>query len=66
MKITEAKIIPGEFKNEVQATFEDGTTKSLFKYFNDELSFDESEFIGLTEDEAHDLFHKKDVAYLRS
>ena len=50
----------------ITATFEDGTSKRLFDYFDDEISFDETELLGLTEDEAHDLFHRKDVEYLRS
>ena len=51
---------------EVIATFEDGTTKSLFSFYPDEVSFRASEFIGLTEEEAHSLFQQKDTAYLRS
>lgn len=51
---------------EVIATFEDGTTKTLFSYYPDEVSFVEHEFIGLTEEEAHSLFQRKDTAYLRS
>ena len=51
---------------EVIATFEDGTTKALFSFFPDEVSFRESEFLGLTEEEAHSLFQRKDSAYLRS
>ena len=51
---------------EVIATLEDGTTKSLFSFFPDEVSFRVSEFVGLTEEEAHSLFQKKDTAYLRS
>jgi len=51
---------------EVIATFEDGSTKSLFSFYPDEVSFRESELIGLTEEDAHSLFHKKDTAYLRS
>jgi hypothetical protein len=39
---------------------------TLFTYYPDELSFSVSEFIGLTEAEARQLLHKKDVAYLRS
>jgi hypothetical protein len=49
----------------VTATFESGEVKGLFSFYPDELSFEESEFIGLTECEAHKLFTKKDVAYLR-
>jgi len=51
---------------EVIATFEDGSTKSLFSFYPDELSFRPSEFVGLTEEEAHSLFQQKDSAYLRS
>jgi hypothetical protein len=50
----------------VTATFDDGTVKKLFTYYPDELTFTPDEFIGLTSQEAHTLFHKKDVAYLQS
>lgn len=50
----------------VNVTFEDDTSKDLFEFYPDELSFRESEFIGLTEEEAIALRHKKDVDYLRS
>ena len=51
---------------EVIATFEDGTTKTLFAFYPDEIMFRESEFVGLTEEEAHSLFQQKDRTYLRS
>lgn len=38
----------------------------LFNYYDDELSFTTSEFVGLTVRGAYDLFFKKDVAYLQS
>jgi hypothetical protein len=75
MKITSAFITPmprpmpdGMFDPmpEVVATFEDGSRKTLFSFLPDEVSFRESEFIGLTEEEAHSLFQQKDHAYLRS
>lgn len=50
----------------VYATFEDGVEKFLFEYYPDEVSFTPSEFVGLTEQEARRLFHKKDVQYLQS
>ena len=50
----------------VIATFEGGTTKELFEYYPDEISFSEIEFIGLTEDEARHLKFKKDKHYLQS
>jgi hypothetical protein len=48
------------------ATMSDGTTARLFSYYIDELSFDASELVGLTIEQACDLRHKRDVAYLRS
>jgi hypothetical protein len=38
----------------------------LFDFYNDEIDFTEAELIGLTRSEAQDLYHKKDVAWLRS
>jgi hypothetical protein len=75
MKITNVTITPmprpmpeGMFDPmpNVVATFENGSTKSLFSFFPDEVSFQPSEFTGLTEEEAHSLFQRKDTAYLRS
>lgn len=75
MKITSVTITPkprpmpiGMFDPmpEVIATFEDGSTKTLFSFYPDEISFREHEFVGLTEQEAHTLFQKKDISYLRS
>ena len=51
---------------EVVATFEDGSTKSLCSFFPDEVSFQPFEFTGLTEEDAHSLFQRKDTTYLRS
>jgi len=38
----------------------------LFDFYNDEIDFSEQELLGLTRREAQDLYHKKDVAWLRS
>jgi hypothetical protein len=71
MKILSATITPitrpmplGMFDPmpEVVATFEDGSTKTLFSFYPDEVSFQASEFAGLTEEEAHDLRQRKDTA----
>jgi hypothetical protein len=51
---------------EILATFDDGSSKVLFSFFPDEISFTEGEFIGLTEAEARQLKFKKDQAYLKS
>ena len=52
--------------HEVVATFEDGSIRTLFSFYPDEISFMASEFAGLTEEEAHSLFQRKDTTYLRS
>lgn len=52
---------------EVMVVYEGSESEELlFSYFPDELSFSESEFIGLTAEQARALKHKKDLAYLRS
>jgi len=50
----------------VAVTYNDGKEETLFQFYPDELSFSESEFIGLTREQAMSLRHRKDVAYLRS
>ena len=50
----------------VAVTYNDGKEETLFTFYPDELSFSESEFIGLTRVQAMSLRHRKDVAYLRS
>ena len=75
MKITSVIITPmprpmpeGMFDPmpEVVATFEDGTTKTLFSFYPDEITFQASEFKGLTEEEANALRQRKDAAFLKS
>lgn len=69
--IVTAKITPSNpsnnlFKASLDAKFDDGTEKQVLTYFDDELSFQASEFIGKTEDECWSLFTKKDLRYLQS
>src|SRR5712691_12271675 len=45
----------------VTATFDDGSRKELFSFYPDEIRFDEGELVGLTESQAHLLWHVKDV-----
>ena len=45
---------------------EDGTEKTVFWYYHDELKFEEKEFIGKTVIEAHDIWDQRDLEYLRS
>jgi hypothetical protein len=71
MKITAAHItaMPQSIFDampEVIVTLEDGSTRKLFSYYPDEISFTEDEFVGLTAPQAHELRHRKDVAYLQS
>ncbi len=58
--------IVGQGNPVINAVLEDGSFVKLFDYYDDELSFTPSEFVGLTVQQAHDLFRKKDVAYLQS
>jgi len=50
----------------VEVQFNDGIEKTLFEFYPDEINFTESEFIGLNEEEAHQLRIKKDIQYLQS
>lgn len=48
----------------VIAEFNDGTIKELFSFYPDEIQFQPSEFVGLTEAQARHLKFVKDKAYL--
>ncbi len=50
----------------VTATFEAGSIKELFSFYPDEINFGESEFVGLTEEQALALRHRKDRDFLQS
>jgi hypothetical protein len=50
----------------VSVMYEDGTEEDLFSYYPDEIYFSESEFIGLTKEQAKSLYHIRDVAFLKS
>jgi hypothetical protein len=51
---------------EVKVQFDNGNEKSLFRFYPDEISFNESEFIGLTEESARRLKFEKDKRYIQS
>jgi len=51
---------------QVTVTYSDGNTETLFSFYPDEISFSPSEFVGLTRDQALELRHRKDVAWLQS
>jgi len=66
-KITDAKIIPSTLGSKAQVMVEHlDNWIQLFTFWDDELSFQSHEFIGLTCLEGHELFLSKDTAYLRS
>ena len=71
MKVIKCRITerPMSFFDPIQkifVTFEGSDEEVyLFSYYPDEVSFTESELIGLTFDECHQLFGRKDRAYLR-
>lgn len=64
--IVACEIKKGNYQNDVMVTNVNGDTYKAFSYYPDELHFYSGEFIGKTGDQAVELFHKKDVAYLRS
>lgn len=71
-KIDSCEIVPSDkatnrFQASIFVMYEGSNDEVvLFDYFDDELSFRTDEFIGLTEQEARDLFRRKDIAYLQS
>lgn len=48
----------------VKVQFNNGEEKVLFEYYPDEISFEESEFIGLTEESARRLKFEKDKKFI--
>jgi hypothetical protein len=53
-------------KAKVNCIFSDGSSKVVFDFFDDEISFRADEFIGLTSAQCLEVFTRKDIAYLRS
>jgi hypothetical protein len=51
---------------QVKVKFNNGDEKTLFEFYPDEISFKESEFIGLTEESARRLKFEKDKKYIQS
>jgi hypothetical protein len=51
---------------EVKAQFNNGDAKTLFEFYPDEITFKESEFIGLTEESARRLKFERDKRYIQS
>lgn len=70
-RIVSARITPlpvqlGDPLPEVWATFTDGSERMLFTYYPDEISFQEQDFVGLTEEEARLYKFGRDRSYLQS
>lgn len=65
-QITPADRKKGAYEAKVEVLLDDCTVVPLFTFYDDELYFSEREFEGLTVEQAHDLKHRKDVAYLQS
>ena len=70
MKIKSCKINSPKSWGEqakIDVIYENGSEeKNLISFFDNEISFTESEIIGKTRDEVIDLFYKKDREYLQS
>ena len=65
-KIVTCTIVEGRWTNEIHAEFDDGSKGKALEYYPDEISFETSELVGLTEDQAYELKRKKDIAYIQS
>ena len=50
----------------VRVKFDTGEEKVLFEFYPDEISFSESEFIGMTEESARRLKFERDLKYIQS
>jgi len=64
-KIVACNIESVRWKNEVHVTYDDGSSEMIFRYYPDEISFTESELIGLTRDAAQTLHEQRDKDYIR-
>jgi hypothetical protein len=67
--ITQAEIRPSISHygdKEMYVLKSDGFTAIAFPWFSDELSFQPSDVVGKTLEEARDLKQERDLAYLRS
>lgn len=53
-------------KSSVKVLLDNGEEHFLFDFYSDEITFTESEFIGLTLDTARRLKYDKDVGFIRS
>ena len=53
-------------RTSVCCDYEDNTFDKLFSFYDDELSFSKQELLGLTGNQAMQLHHDRDVAYLQS
>lgn len=51
---------------EVKVEFNNGEKKKLFEFYPDEITFEECEIIGLTEESARRLKFEKDKRYIQS
>ena len=56
----------GKYKNTVHVTYDDKSEEDIFTYYPDELSFSETELIGLTGPQARELHYRKDITYIHN
>ena len=64
--VTKAKIKSSNYNQKILVLYLSNKSKYTFTYYEDELSFSEEEFIGLSHDQSMWLIQKKDTEYLRS
>ena len=51
---------------QIWATYSNGAEEKLFAYYSEELSFESSELIGKSKQEALDFRRERDIAYIRA
>lgn len=64
-KIKHCIIKEGKYQNTIWVIFDDDSEGALGAYYPDEINYDESDFVGLTQKQAKDFITRQDIAYLR-
>lgn len=64
--ITSSNPHEGRYQAVVTATFDTGTVENVLSYYDDELTFTTTDFIGLTRKGVNELFFAKDQSYLQT
>lgn len=64
--VVKAWKVSSSYQVSMMAEMSDGSEVELFRYYPDEISFAPFEVMGMTKQQASQVFTNKDTAYLRS